>query len=227
MGGEEEKGEEEGRIKSVREIMFSRIGRVERSRHGGTVLFLGKSFAVALLIIWLIQYLCQAQVCTLDIPLYQIPEKAQKMLLSEDPLIKWCCPLDERNDLSFTLRLLPSQRNSTLENVTQIQVGEIEKLPVPDNLELKESTEDLAIRHYQDISDSKDCHNIKMVITEPVCYVHTQAVSEVHEDKTPDVFGIYFVLSVGFLLLCFMFITIYKIFYRLWGGKREGTYTVT
>ena len=75
----------------------------------GTILFLGKAVLMSTLIILLVQYIAQTEVCYLESNLGELPDDIQKMLL--DPkahLLSYRCPYSKKiikqfNNINFRL----------------------------------------------------------------------------------------------------------------------------
>ena len=57
-----------------------------------TVLFLGIAVLAALLIILLVQFIAEREVCTIDVPLQDLPKGVQQILTGGDQQDSWQCP---------------------------------------------------------------------------------------------------------------------------------------
>jgi len=197
----------------IQRAMYYRIGRVDKFKHGSTILFLSMSLCMSGLIVGLVQYFGSTPICTIDIPLQQLPEQTQMVLFSPNSGNEWRCQQDGGYDLLFQLNLL----NQTMANTTFVEVLQAAKIYVKDRSEKK--TRDPI---YSSLGRS-DCNIVRNALISTQCYAQEKG----GKDKGhTDIFGIYFVISAGFLLFFLLFGIVFKFTNILWGGKREGTATI-
>eukprot|EP00092_Neocalanus_flemingeri_P003699 GFUD01003975.1.p1 GENE.GFUD01003975.1~~GFUD01003975.1.p1 ORF type:complete len:250 (-),score=45.63 GFUD01003975.1:246-995(-) len=213
---------------SVHNVIYNRVGRVKKSKHGGTVLFLGISVLAGLLIILLVQFIAEQQVCTIEVPLQDLPEGIQKIFSKNDQQDSWRCPYNEQFDVSYTLgEVLPTNITST--NVTTFKVHMADITPGKFDTEtstisrLQESVSILCGKR----CNLKSCACVKTMITSESCYLEKyqyglQLQPTNHDEASHGVFGIYFVISAATFIVFIMFYAVFRITTEFWGGKREG-----
>eukprot|EP00091_Calanus_sinicus_P000621 TRINITY_DN10536_c0_g1_i5.p1 TRINITY_DN10536_c0_g1~~TRINITY_DN10536_c0_g1_i5.p1 ORF type:complete len:246 (-),score=58.92 TRINITY_DN10536_c0_g1_i5:175-912(-) len=216
-------GEAERNTSSVHRLVYNRVGRVERFKHADTVLFLGKAVLAAMLIILLVQFLADQEVCSVDVPLQDLPVPVQKILSGTSKQDSWRCPYDESFDVSFTFDMV-QLTDTSVKNVTMFKVSMADMKPAKNRKEA--SPESVTIicgtKCYL-----KSCECVEKMITSQSCYLDKyqyglQLEPTNHDEATHSVFGIYFVFSVILLGVLILFYAIYRISTQVWGGKREG-----
>jgi len=236
--GEVEHGDDgqepDGNIASVRNVVYSRVGRVEKSKHGGTVLFLGKSVLIALLIILLVQFIANQEVCTINYNLKELPSEVQMVLSGVDKQDSWRCPYDETTDVSYTFESTPPTNSSVNDDITMFKVLMADIKPVK-----RHNSVDTTSRLAQSVTKLcgkrcyiKSCECVKIMITSDSCYLDKykfglQLEPSHHDETSHSVFGIYFVISGILLILLIGFYAVFRISTKLWGGKREGIAVLT
>merc|ERR1712183_605642 len=218
-GGEGEQGQgaaghgAEQNNSSGRNVIYNRVGRVEKSKHGGTVLFLGKSVLAALLIILLVQYIANQEVCTINAPLKDLPAGVQMILTGNNLQDSWRCPYDEHFDVSYTFNMvLP--RNETATNQTMFKVLMADIKPANNADSVTSSSSRLS-----------EC--VKTIIHSKSCFLEKyqyglQLKPTNHDEVSHSVFGIYFIISAILLIVMVMFYAVYRITTQICGGKRDG-----
>jgi len=234
-GGHGDGGQEHGgNCASVRNIMYSRVGRVEKSKHGGTVMFLGKSVLIALLIILLVQFIASQEVCTINYNLNELPSEVQMVLSGVDKQDSWRCPYDETTDVSYTFETTPPTNSKVTANITMFKVLMADIKPSK-RLNSVDTTSRLA----QSVTTLcgkrcyiKSCECVKMMLTSDACYLDKykfglQLEPSQHDETSHSVFGIYFVISGILLVLLISFYAVFRVSTKLWGGKREGIAVLT
>jgi len=203
--------------------IYNRVGRVERFKHKDTVLFLGKAVLAALLVILLVQFIADQEVCSVDLPLENLPLGAQKILSRKNQLDSWRCPYDEDYDVSFTFDIVVLTEK-TVENVTMFKVTMADKKPTRnrDKVPGDTVTEVCGTRCYL-----KSCECVEKMITSSSCYVdkyqYGLQLEPTYKEKVgKSVFGIYFVISAILIVIAILFYAIFRVSTYFWGGKREG-----
>jgi len=201
--------------------MQASVGRVERrNKHTGTVLFLGKGILLAFLVIWLVQLFAQPPSCELNIDIKDLPTKNQELLIQEDKVAEIVCPAFG-GEGSVTLRIQTSDENrnkSDTEDITNIRILKAERIGKSGG------------PHYFPFSSSEICKDMKSTLSSQECTQKSQGLEDVVKVEIPkegrNVFRIYFLLGVGFLFLCLIFMAIYKTTMGLCGGKRLSEATI-
>jgi len=208
---------------SAHRVIYNRVGRVEKFKHADTVLFLGKAVLAAVLIILLVQFIADQEVCTVDLPLQDLPVPVQKILSGNSKQDSWRCPYDDNFDVSFSFdRVLLTDKS--VKNVTMFKVSMADIKPAKNRIEASTEsvTELCGAKCYL-----KSCECVEKMITSKSCYLDKyqyglQLEPTNHDEASHSVFGIYFVFSVIILGVFILFYAIYRIATQLWGGKREG-----
>merc|ERR1712243_336702 len=106
---------------AVHHAIYNRVGRVEKFKHKDTVLFLGKAFLAAILVILLVQFIAAQEVCSVNVPLDKLPDGAKKILSGISQQDSWRCPYDNDFDVSFKFNIV-SLTEKTVENVTMFKL---------------------------------------------------------------------------------------------------------
>merc|ERR1719154_822738 len=154
----------------VRNMIYNRIGRVEKSRHGGTVLFLGIAVFSALLMILLVQFIADQVVCSSDVPFKDLPGGVQRILTTENCLDSWRCPYDEKFDVSFTFGLVipeNSTANLTMFKVHMADITPSKPIERSSTSRLSESVSHLCGKQ----CSVNSCECVKSMIFSPRCYL--------------------------------------------------------
>jgi len=229
-----EENKQESWSGSLNKMLYNRIGRVEKFKHGSTILFLGKAVSVAILIILLVQVIANTEVCYLDAELSQLPQDVQKILLDNNQMNSYRCPYNDKLDVAYTFDLvILSENDTSAANVTAI------KVKIADILPKKIHTEQypgIASDHYQvetatqlcgKMCSVRSCKCFSKVIFSPACYVDNyeyglQIDELAHDEHQHGMFSIYFVVCAFIIIFGVLFYTIYKIVYSLCGGKRTS-----
>merc|ERR1712183_100782 len=234
-GGEGEQGQgaaghgAEQNNSSGRNVIYNRVGRVEKSKHGGTVLFLGKSVLAALLIILLVQYIANQEVCTINAPLNDLPGGVQKILRGNNLQDSWRCPYDEHFDVSYTFSMvLPTNETATNQTMFKVLMADIKPANNADSeassiSRLSESVTQLCGKSCY----VKSCECVKTIIHSKSCFLEKyqyglQLKPTNHDEVSHSVFGIYFIISAILLIVMVMFYAVYRITTQICGGKRDG-----
>jgi len=219
-GGEQQ---HDGPGDGIHRAVYNRVGRVDKFKHGGTVLFLGKAVFAALLMILLVQFIADQEVCSVDVPLQDLPAGAQKILSGKNRQDTWRCPYDDKSDVSFKFHLV-ELTDTTTANMTMFKVSMADKKPAKNmNKDRTDTTTELCgTKCYL-----KSCKCVEKMITSTSCYVDKyqyglQLEPTNHDEVTHSVFGIYFVFSAILVVVFILFYAVYRISTQLWGGKREG-----
>jgi len=218
---------------SWNKMLFNRIGRVEKFKHGGTVLFLGKAFVMAILIIVLVKFISDSEVCYLEGNLGQLPDGVQRILLEKNSLQSYRCPYDSKLDVAYTFSLEHDDHdNETLSGeVTAIKVNIADVVPSKINNDYLSSDNDsvTATQLCGKMCSVKSCKCFTKMIFSSACYLDVYEyglqIDEVEEDgaRKKGLFSIYFVISVFILIFSIVFYAVYRLVTGLCGGKRAGT----
>merc|ERR1719427_1588861 len=179
--------------------IYNRVGRVEKFKHKDTVLFLGKAVLAAILVILLVQFIADQEVCSVNVPLDKLPAGAKKVLSGINQQDSWRCPYDKDFDVSFTFNVV-ALSEKTVENVTMFKVAFADKKPARNNNRVATET-------------VKEVCGLQLEPTKKDVAGHS------HYD---GVFGIYFVISAALIIITVTFYAVYRISTQLWGGKRVG-----
>jgi len=239
---EQNKEEERSISQSLSQMLYNRIGRVEKFKHGSTILFLGKAVLMSTLIILLVQYIAQTEVCYLDSNLGELPDDVQKMLL--DPkahLLSYRCPYNEDLDVAYTFDLVrpdnandsfPHQHNVEDVNVTAIKVNIADIIPNKiRNDYLSGGSEEVRQRTATELCGKmcsiRSCTCFTKMVLSQNCYIDTYEfglqIDEIEGKGTKrGIFSIYFVFFALLLTFLILFFFVYKCVNRMWGGKRAG-----
>jgi len=241
---QQNKEAERGISQSLSQMLYNRIGRVEKFKHGSTILFLGKAFVMSTLIILLVQYISQTEVCYLDSGLGELPDDVQKMLL--DPkahLLSYRCPYDENFDVAYTFDLVPQdnvndsfphQHNVENVNVTAIKVNIADIMPNKIRTDYRSGGEEVRQRTWTakelcgKMCSIRSCTCFTKMVLSQNCYIDTYEfglqIDEIEGDGPKrGIFSIYFVFFALFLAFLVLFFSVYKCVNTMWGGKRAGT----
>jgi len=228
-----EQNKQESWSGSLNKMLYNRIGRVEKFKHGSTILFLGKAISVAILIILLVQIIANTEVCYLDTELSQLPQDVQKILLDKNQLNSYRCPYNDKLDVAYTFDLVvPSENDSIAANVTAIKVNIADILPKKiQNEDYPISVRDQAVTATQlcgKMCSIRSCKCFSKIIFSPACYIDNyeyglQIDELAHDEHQHGMFSIYFVVCAFIIIFVVLFYTIYKIVMSLCGGKRTST----
>merc|ERR1711936_675927 len=103
--GEGGEARERGTRYSVNKMFYSRIGRVEKFKHGSTVMFLGKAVVLSTIILLLVQFIANTETCYLHTGVDKLPSHLQKILLDKYKTNSLRCPYNDKFDVSYTFNL--------------------------------------------------------------------------------------------------------------------------
>merc|ERR1719427_2289851 len=203
--------------------IYNRVGRVEKFKHKDTVLFLGKAVLAAILVILLVQFIADQEVCSVNVPLDKLPAGAKKVLSAINQQDSWRCPYDKDFDVSFTFNVV-ALSEKTVENVTMFKVAFADKKPAGNNNRVATETvkEVCGTKCYL-----KSCECVEKMITSSACYVDKyqyglQLEPTNNDEASQSIFGIYFVISAILIGISILFYAVYRISTQMWGGKRDG-----
>jgi len=184
------------------------------SRHGGSILFLGKAILCAFLIIWLAQYLSSSPVCSIPTSVDTLPDPIQQVLLTPDEGVTWRCPYDPDSTVSFSFELI-SDSNETLSNVTLVKVLK----SVVDTVTHKENSATVnpggvSVHSICGSLVLTSCDCLAKVLELQDCYIHSQEV--ISKPLLPThalhhVFFLYFILSIILLFVALILYLLCKV----------------
>merc|ERR1712121_366284 len=134
-------------------------------KHKDTVLFLGKAFLAAILVILLVQFIAEQEVCSVNVPLDKLPDGAKKILSGISQQDSWRCPYDNDFDVSFKFDIV-ALTEKTVENVTMFKVTMADKKPASnrDKVATETVTEVCGTKCHL-----KSCECVEKMITSSAC----------------------------------------------------------
>jgi len=106
---------------SLSKMFYNRIGKVEKFKHGSTVMFLGKAVLLSTIILLLVQFIANTETCYLHTGVDKLPSHFQKILLDKYKTNSLRCPYNDKFDVSYTFNLADNGNNT--ENVTAIKIN--------------------------------------------------------------------------------------------------------
>merc|ERR1719483_1039213 len=79
-----------------------------------TVLVIGKVFLASLIILIVVKIMAIEEVCTVNVPLHQLPEGVQLVLSEHNQQHSWQCPYSKSFDIFYILDLVPPKTETVL-----------------------------------------------------------------------------------------------------------------
>jgi len=237
-GGETDVEQQETeRSQSLSKMLYNRIGKVEKFKHGSTILFLGKAFVLAVVIIVLVQFVASTEICYFDGDISQLPPDLQKILLS-DNLESYRCPYNEKLDVEYTFELVADDSgggnsgNDTLSsyqhNVTAIKVNIADIVTTKrQNAEAGQSATELCGK----LCSVRSCKCFTKMVLSQQCYIDTYEyglqVEKLVDNEDGHGHGMFSYLFVFYSMFILFFLIGFYLVYRVTscvcGGKREST----
>merc|ERR1711953_167891 len=229
-GGGPEGGEvgENSAQPSLNQMFYSRLGRVEKFKHGSTVMFLGKSVVLSVLILVLVQFIANTEVCYLHTQMTNLPDSVQKILAGKSSTNALRCPYDENYDVTYTFNHVADadgNNETDTENVTAIKVN------MADIVVKKHSDGpdvETVMKTCGKLCSVKSCKCFTKMIWSDSCYIdfyeyglQVDTVNDTEPKK--GVFSIYFVVMVLIIVLLVLIFGLYTIVNKCCHKKRLGS----
>jgi len=194
-------------------MFYNRIGKVEKFKHGSTVMFLGKAVVLSILILLLVQFIANKETCYLETELNKLPSDVQKILMDKSNLNSLRCPYNDKLDVSYTFNLVDQDQNQTnFANVTAIKVNMADIVTKKHG---SSSHEETVLQTCGRLCSVKSCKCFEKVIWSSACYVdfyeYGLQVDSIDVEPKKGVFSIYFVAMVLILVLLIASFALYRV----------------
>jgi len=212
---------------SLNKMFYNRIGKVEKFKHGSTVMFLGKALVLSLLILLLVQFIANTETCYLETEINKLPTDVQKILMDRSNVNSLRCPYNDKLDVAYTFNLVTRDQNETnSQNVTAIKVD------IADIVAKKHysgSDEETVLQTCGRLCSVKSCKCFEKMIWSSSCYIdfyeYGLQVDSIDVEPKKGVFSIYFVVMVFILILLTASFALYKIIINC--GRKQATTSVS
>jgi len=226
-GGGPEGGEvgENSAQPSLNQMFYSRLGRVEKFKHGSTVMFLGKSVVLSVLILVLVQFIANTEVCYLHTQMTNLPDSVQKILAGKSSTNALRCPYGNARKSSFYSKISISDENyDVIYTFNHVADADGDNATDSENVTaIKVNMADIVVKKHSDgpgvetvmktcgkLCSVKSCKCFTKMIWSDSCYIDFYEYGlqvDTVDDTEPKkgVFSIYFVVMV--LIIVFLVLT--------------------
>jgi len=199
-------------------MFYNRIGKVEKFKHGSTVMFLGKAVVLSTIILLLVQFIANTETCYLHTGVDKLPSHFQKILLDKYKTNSLRCPYNDKFDVSYTFNLADNGNNT--ENVTAIKINIADIVAKKHSIGSNEETvmQDTVLQTCGRLCSVKSCSCFTKMIWSKSCYADFYEfglqVDTIDDQPKKGVFSIYFVVMVLILSLLILSFALYRIIYN-------------